>query len=266
LLNHHAARKNSSRKGDLHSFAGQADRDRLAFGLLSDIYFAPLRLCEGFSSPPNAREFSTAAAEAGGDPMYYLVMTAFFALILAGAVMVNEGSRPRRKGDWPHCRQCEYLLIGIQSERCPECGTPLIPGNILRGERGRPSGLAMAGVVAMLLGVVLLLAVISGEAIRGDPLRARISAASTDAMNLKVALDAFQGDCGRYPTTAEGLNALATAPPGVRTWRGPYVDKVPIDPWGNPYVYRCPGSNGKDYHLFCCGPDGIPGTSDDIGN
>jgi general secretion pathway protein G len=53
-------------------------------------------------------------------------------------------------------------------------------------------------------------------------------------------------------------------PPGLTTWAHAYIDKVPIDPWNTPYIYRFPGTNGKPYDLFSCGPDGIPDTADDI--
>jgi general secretion pathway protein G len=166
----------------------------------------------------------------------------------------------RRQGDQPHCRRCDYLLIGIQSERCPECGTPLSPDNILHGERRRPTALEVSAlIVFLLLSVSVLVAFAipeSGGRVSDGP----IPFVQADLSNLQVALMAFQIDNGRYPTTAEGLNVLAQPPNGLH----PYVEKAPVDWWGNPYFYRCPGSTGKPYDLFSCGPDGIPGTADDI--
>jgi general secretion pathway protein G len=75
---------------------------------------------------------------------------------------------------------------------------------------------------------------------------------------LGQALDQFRLDTGRYPTTAEGLNALVVNP-GIPGWDGPYLKKgVPLDPWGRPYIYQCPGSHG-DYDLYSYGADGAPG-------
>jgi general secretion pathway protein G len=77
---------------------------------------------------------------------------------------------------------------------------------------------------------------------------------------------------GDYPSTAEGLAALVTAPANkASSWRGPYVKentKMPIlDPWGEPYQYRYPGTkNPKGYDLWSKGPDKTDGTADDIGN
>lgn len=73
-----------------------------------------------------------------------------------------------------------------------------------------------------------------------------------------TALDSFRLSVGRYPTTAEGLQALRVNP-GVDTWDGPYLKKeIPMDPWGRPYVYSCPGQHG-DYDLVSYGADGQEG-------
>jgi general secretion pathway protein G len=85
--------------------------------------------------------------------------------------------------------------------------------------------------------------------------------------NLKTALDVFETDNGRYPTTSEGLSALVSCPPGLTTWQGPYAVLIPNDKWGHPYVYRCPGlANPSSFDLLSAGPDGILGTPDDPDN
>jgi len=88
--------------------------------------------------------------------------------------------------------------------------------------------------------------------------KGRQSAAKTQIELLGQALDQFRLDTGRYPTTAEGLNALLVDP-GLPGWDGPYLKKgVPNDPWGRPYNYECPGTHG-DYDLISYGSDGAPG-------
>jgi len=64
-------------------------------------------------------------------------------------------------------------------------------------------------------------------------------------------------DAGRYPTQQEGLGALV-ANPGIGKWEGPYLKSkgVPVDPWGHPYQYRMPGTDGRDYDLYSLVPDG----------
>lgn len=77
------------------------------------------------------------------------------------------------------------------------------------------------------------------------------------------ALDAFRLDAGRYPTTAEGLNALMAKPVNVRVWSGPYLAKeIPLDPWGKTYIYKNPGTRGRDFDIVSYGSDGQPGGAD----
>lgn len=90
--------------------------------------------------------------------------------------------------------------------------------------------------------------------------------------SLKTALERYRMDMGSYPSTAEGLAVLMTAPANATgNWRGPYAEvpggKPPLDPWGEPYQYRHPGTRNKTgYDLFSKGADKTEGTGDDIGN
>ncbi len=83
-------------------------------------------------------------------------------------------------------------------------------------------------------------------------------------------LNAYKIDMGSFPSTAEGLQALITPPANdAERWRGPYLqeNKLPVDPWGDPYQYRYPGThNKKGFDLWSYGPDKTDGTDDDIGN
>lgn len=90
----------------------------------------------------------------------------------------------------------------------------------------------------------------------------KAAAAQLDALG--KALDQYRIDTGRYPATEAGLAALTTRPANETRWAGPYLKKgVPLDPWGNPYIYRQPGEYGE-YDLASYGKDGRPGgTGDD---
>ena len=137
--------------------------------------------------------------------------------------------------------------------------------------RCRPGGLARAFTLIELLLVLVILATLAALVVPKFTRRseqAKVTGARADIANIEVVLDAFEVDCGRYPTTQEGLGALLNEPTGLAGWQGPYLKRgMPKDPWGNPYVYRSPGqhnTNGCD--LYSMGPDGQDGGSDDIDN
>lgn len=89
--------------------------------------------------------------------------------------------------------------------------------------------------------------------------KSEVKAARAQIDGLEKALDQYRLDVGRYPSTEQGLNALVTAPPGTTRWAGPYLKKgVPVDPWGNPYIYKSPGTHGE-FDLMSNGRDGTPG-------
>ena len=124
-------------------------------------------------------------------------------------------------------------------------------------------------LIELLLVLVILgvLAAILVPRLTGVSEKAQLTRARTEISNMKVPLSRFEIDVSRYPTTEEGLQALLTQPPGLAEgkWQGPYLDKVPVDPWGKPYIYRFPGTNGGDYDLYSTGPDQREG-GDDITN
>ena len=94
----------------------------------------------------------------------------------------------------------------------------------------------------------------------------RRNAVISDLQNINTAFEKFNTDTGRYPTTAEGLDALLTFPADLTaTWHGPYLDQIPLDKWGHDYIYRCPGTqNPTGFDLISVGPDGMEGNADDL--
>jgi len=128
-------------------------------------------------------------------------------------------------------------------------------------------------LIEMILVVVIigLLAALVLPQFIGRSEKAKRAAALAQISSLKTALGSFEIDHGRFPTTAEGLKALVERPanlPASSEWSS-YMSEanIPTDPWQNEYVYRCPGTvNTQGYDLFSPGPDGKPGTDDDIGN
>jgi general secretion pathway protein G len=122
-----------------------------------------------------------------------------------------------------------------------------------------------------LLLVLVILAILAAVVVpkfTGRSDQARVAAAQTDISQLGTALDAFEVDTGRYPRSEEGLAVLINPPGDVKAWRGPYLKQgMPKDPWGQPYVYRYPGTgNPTSYDLFSVGKDQQEGGGDDITN
>jgi len=125
-------------------------------------------------------------------------------------------------------------------------------------------------LVELLLVLVILatLAAIVIPKFSGRTEQAKHVAAVTDISTIGSALDAFEVDLGYYPKTSDGLGLLLNEPRDAKDWRGPYLKSdIPKDPWGNPYIYECPGRhNNKGYDLISMGPDGRRDTDDDITN
>jgi len=99
--------------------------------------------------------------------------------------------------------------------------------------------------------------------------QATVAAAKADInSHIATALKLYELDNGFFPTTAQGLKALEEKPstsPVPSNWNGPYVEREPIDPWGNPYQYASPGRHRPDYDLYSEGKD-KKSEEDDISN
>jgi general secretion pathway protein G len=112
----------------------------------------------------------------------------------------------------------------------------------------------------VVLVIIGLLATLVAPNFIGQSEKAKPKAARAQLENLRNALDMFQLDVGRYPSNEEGLQALRQRPSSAPRWAGPYLrDEIPLDPWGNPYVYRSPGASGGNYDLGSYGADGRAG-------
>lgn len=121
-------------------------------------------------------------------------------------------------------------------------------------------------LVEMLLVITIIgiLAALVVPKMMGRSEQARQAAAKADIAAIKTSLDAYEVDNGFYP---KNLGDLIQQPRDARNWRGPYLDKLPQDPWGFDYVYAQPGRhNANSYDLSSVGPDGKAGTEDDFGN
>ncbi|MCF6266580.1 MAG: type II secretion system major pseudopilin GspG [Desulfuromusa sp.] len=114
-------------------------------------------------------------------------------------------------------------------------------------------------VVVVILGI---LAAIVVPRLLDEPEKARRTSAATQIRSFEEALGIFKLENGFYPSTEQGLQALVTKPTVGRIPSrykvGGYIRKIPLDPWGQPYLYLSPGVHG-DFDLFSYGPDGETG-------
>lgn len=121
-------------------------------------------------------------------------------------------------------------------------------------------------LVLAILGVIMSLVV---PQLLGRQTEASIDATRLSIRGLDQALRLYALDhSGRYPTTADGLAVLVDAPsrPDPR-WKGPYLETLPLDAWGNPFEYRYPGSHDRlKYEVVSAGPDQSINTEDDVTN
>lgn len=125
-----------------------------------------------------------------------------------------------------------------------------------------------------LLLVITIISILAGVIVPkffGRSQDARITAARQMIVGtFSVALDMFEQDTGRYPTSEEGLQALITNP-NILGWKNQYIASsiVPLDPWHNEFQYNYPSELSESssmYDIVSAGPDGSFGTKDDITN
>ncbi|HEU0258562.1 MAG TPA: type II secretion system major pseudopilin GspG, partial [Burkholderiales bacterium] len=109
-----------------------------------------------------------------------------------------------------------------------------------------PRGFTLVEIMVVVV-IIGILAVLIVPRVLGRSDEARVAAAKHDIAAISQSLKLYRLDNGRFPSTEQGLQALVTRPqsaPAPSNWRQ-YLDKLPNDPWGNPYQYLNPGVNGE---------------------
>ena len=124
--------------------------------------------------------------------------------------------------------------------------------------RQRGKGFTLIEILVVII-IIGMLAALVGPRLFGKVSMAKQKTAKAQIELFGTALDAFRLDVGKYPTTEDGLKALREKPSGVEGWQGPYLLKeIPLDPWNNAYIYKCPGEHGE-YDLISHGLDRVEG-------
>ena len=122
--------------------------------------------------------------------------------------------------------------------------------------------------VLLVLAILVILGTLVVANFTGIFASSQVKAAKAQVSAIETMLEAYYLEIGSYPTTQQGLAALRAAPADLvdpSKWNGPYARKdIPPDPWQNPYNYEL--MSPTQYRVYSAGPDGQPGTDDDIAN
>jgi general secretion pathway protein G len=132
---------------------------------------------------------------------------------------------------------------------------------VRRTKRNDQSGMTLLEVM-IVLAIIALVMGLAAPRLMENFGRAKSRTAELQMQNVKAALQLFYLDTGRYPSEAEGLNALLQAPAGIKNWSGPYLggEAETLDPWSRPLIYRAPGQTSP-FELQTLGRDGSQGGS-----
>jgi len=138
-------------------------------------------------------------------------------------------------------------------------------------ERNRSSGFTLIEVLIVLLILTSLVGLVGVNVLRHQG-EAKVKTARIQISQLVSALKLYKLEQGQFPNTEQGLDALVKAPL-QQTGSSPYPaegyldsSQVPMDPWGQPYVYLAPGRSGEPFEIISYGSDREPGGAEDQGD
>ncbi len=120
--------------------------------------------------------------------------------------------------------------------------------------------------ILVVMAIISLLATLVAPRLFSQVDKSKVTTAKSQVKSLRLALDSYRLDTGRYPTKDEGLNSLIDNVADDPGWAGPYMDgDLPKDPWGNDYQYMPPQKDAKNRELspkvISYGADNEPGGS-----
>lgn len=157
-------------------------------------------------------------------------------------------------------------MPSLSPSKNPQPASPVRPDPTIRDAGFSLLELMVVVVILSILALVVVPRVID------RPDQARVARAQADIAAISSAVQLYRLDNFRYPNTEQGLAALVTRPvadPAPTNWaENGYMDRIPIDPWGQPYQYLSPGVHG-DFDIFSYGANGVSGgagADQDIGS
>ena len=136
-----------------------------------------------------------------------------------------------------------------------------------RNNRTRRQGFTLIEVLLVLV-ILVILGSFAVTIFTGTQEKAKLDQARAQIGLVEKAAQFYQLHMSEYPGTLEDLTNPPADARNPDKWHGPYLQKqIPLDPWGNQYLYACPGRhNPASFDVWSAGPDMVDGTEDDIGN
>jgi general secretion pathway protein G len=125
------------------------------------------------------------------------------------------------------------------------------------------SGFTLLELLVVIVIIGLLAAFVAPKYF-GQISKSKTQVARAQIEAFEKGIDQFRVDVGHFPTTEQGLNSLYAQPTNEPLWRGPYIKKsIPLDPWNKAYIFKSPGTNGRDYEIMSHGKNGTEGGEDE---
>jgi len=126
---------------------------------------------------------------------------------------------------------------------------------------GRCSGFTLIELMVVVIIIAALAGMVLPHVLPASE-EAKKKIARGDIANISMALKMYRLHNGKYPASSQGLDVLTAADP--KYGGEPYLESAPVDPWGNKYIYKVPGTSGRGFDIVSGGPDGAEGGGDDV--
>lgn len=134
---------------------------------------------------------------------------------------------------------------------------------MLKFQTRRHHGFTLLELLVVIVIIGLLAAFVAPKYF-GQIGKSKTQMARAQIESLDKAIDQYRLDTGSYPSTAQGLVALIAQPAAEANWHGPYLKKgLPVDPWGNAYIYKSPGDADREFEIMSYGKDAAAGGAEE---